>query len=127
MARRRTKNKSRKNTYRGRRIKLYNLSRSRLHSSYDATYTYVQDHGYDAPFFTQTEKKRFSRTTPVQTKKRRQRPYIKKNTTKLQKALHYATVCAKRKIRKNVVHALGIAGGKVKPPRYSKKSKLRCL
>lgn len=46
------------------------------------------------------------------------------------KVLNYkpikATICARRAIRKQVMHAKGIAGGLVSPPRYNKDSKVVC-
>lgn len=46
------------------------------------------------------------------------------------KVLNYkpikATICARRAIRKEVIHALGKAGGLVSPPRYNKDSKVVC-
>lgn len=46
------------------------------------------------------------------------------------KVLNYkpikATICARRAIRKQVMHAKGIAGGLVSPPRYNNDSKVVC-
>lgn len=35
-------------------------------------------------------------------------------------------VCAKRQIRREVIHALGYGGQKVKPPKYNSQSKIKC-
>lgn len=35
-------------------------------------------------------------------------------------------VCVRRGVRKEVIHATGVAGSKVKPGKYSPKSKVRC-
>lgn len=35
-------------------------------------------------------------------------------------------VCARRQIRKEVLHARGVAGGKVRPPRRNELSKISC-
>lgn len=41
--------------------------------------------------------------------------------------LRRAMVCAKRKVRKEVIHALGKAGsGKKRPPRYTQESMVQC-
>lgn len=48
------------------------------------------------------------------------------NRSLLNKSVLLEKICYNRKVRKQVIHAKGVAGSKVAPPRYTEKSKVRC-
>jgi len=48
------------------------------------------------------------------------------NTQKLNQPTLRGLICAKRQIRKEVIHAMGRGGSKVRPPQYKPQSQIKC-